>query len=87
MLKLVLCGALALMSTSLIHAASCIVSGSVERPCVSEAHATISTVEARVTDAGFSVLPRLDARIGSEEFSALPEFNSSKPTGFTLNIR
>ena len=86
MLKLVLCGALALMSTSLIHAASCIISGSIERLCASEVYTTVDTVESRVSDKSFLVLPSLETRYWSEDFSVLPKFNSTQPIPFVISI-
>ena len=86
MLKLVLCGALALMSTGLIHAASCIISGSIERLCASEVYTTVDTVESRVSDKSFSVLPSLETRYWSEDFSVLPKFNSTQPIPFVIFI-
>ena len=86
MLKLVLCGALALMSTSLIHAASCIISGSIERLCASKVYATVDTIESRVSDEYFAVLPSLETRYWSENFSVLPKFNSNPPIPFAIFI-
>ena len=70
----------------MVHAASCIVSGSIERTCASEAYGVVATLETRVTYANFFRLPFLEARFCSEEFEILESFNSNKPNTFFLKI-
>ena len=70
----------------MVHAASCIVSGSIERTCASEAYGIVATLESRVTYANFFRLPFLEARFCSEEFEILESFNSNKPNTFFLKI-
>ena len=89
MLKLALCGALALMSTSLIHAASCIINGSTERPGASISYeATPTLVMTPESDLGWGGLQGLDSWIwGLWCADPLWKFRSDPPSGFRVSIR
>mgnify|MGYP004665857349 CR=1 FL=1 len=70
-----------------VRAASCIISGSVERNCASEAYAIAPALESRVADETFARLPSFEARCDSEELATLSEFNSRRRDAFVFTIR
>ncbi len=72
--------------SGVVHAVSCIVSGSIERNCASVDYAIVDTIESRVNDEAVSILPNLESRFCSEDFSVISKFNSEEPIPFVIFI-